>query len=99
MALDVNVLSVIPCSVHFLFKFKLLFNSAIVLFTTLILIMHLSVFRLYKCIFYYLLCMLCDNILLFCIYLSKVKALLGLSYIVVCIRHKINLLCLYVYDT
>ena len=71
MALDVNVLSVIPSSVHFLFKFKFLFNSAFVLFTTLILIMHRSVFSLYKCTFYYLLCMLCDKILLFYICFSK----------------------------
>ena len=39
--------------------------SAIVLLTTLILIMHLSIFSLYKCTFYYLLCMLCDKICYF----------------------------------
>ena len=66
-------------------------RSAFVLFITLILIVvHLSVFiffnTVYMYICYYLLCMLCDTIVVLQLFV-EVKALLYLCYIIVCIRH------------
>ena len=53
-------------------------KSAFVLFTILILILHLSVLSLYICT--------CDKIVFLQLFV-EVKALLGLCYIVVYIRH------------